>query len=149
MTEFDIDFWHWWVLAAALVAIEVFAPGVVFLWLGIAAALVGLIALLVPGLGWPLQILAFAVLSILSVYAGRRFIRNRGVTSDEPLLNQRSQRYVGKVFTVSEAIVNGVGKVQVGDSHWLAEGPDTKVGAKVQVTGADGARLKVERATEN
>jgi len=36
-----IEFWQWWVLAALLMAIEVFAPTTLFLWTGIAAAAVG------------------------------------------------------------------------------------------------------------
>ena len=40
MAEFldTIEFWHWWVLAALLVVIEVFAPSTVFLWPGVAAS---------------------------------------------------------------------------------------------------------------
>ena len=33
----SIEFWHWWVLAALLIAVEVFAPTTVFLWTGISA----------------------------------------------------------------------------------------------------------------
>ncbi|NBC31969.1 MAG: NfeD family protein [Alphaproteobacteria bacterium] len=142
----DIDFWHWWVAAAVLVAIEVFAPGVVFLWLGIAAAVVGLVVLLIPALGWELQLLAFALLAIVSVYAGRRLLRDRGGVSADPALNRRAQRYIGHVYTLSEPIVNGVGKVQAGDGYWTVEGPDMKAGTKVKVIGADSARLRVERA---
>jgi membrane protein implicated in regulation of membrane protease activity len=39
---------------------------------------------------------------------------------------------------VFEAIVNGQGKVSLGDSVWLAQGPDMPVGASVVVTGLRG-----------
>ena len=48
-----IEFWHWWVLAALLMAIEVFAPTTVFLWTGISAATVGFVVLAADGIGWP------------------------------------------------------------------------------------------------
>ena len=40
------EYWHWWVLGVVLVILEVFSPGVFFLWLGIAA---GLVAIALPG----------------------------------------------------------------------------------------------------
>ena len=40
---------HWWVLAVVLLALEVAAPGTFFLWLAMAAAVVGLIVLVLPG----------------------------------------------------------------------------------------------------
>ena len=46
MISFDqIEFWNWWVVAVFLIGIEVFAPGAVFLWMGIAAAIVGFVLL--------------------------------------------------------------------------------------------------------
>ena len=36
-----IEFWYWWVAAVVFVVIEILAPGFVFIWLGIAAAVVG------------------------------------------------------------------------------------------------------------
>ena len=47
-----IEFWHWWVLAALLIAIEVLAPSAVFLWPGVAAAIVGLVLLAASDIGW-------------------------------------------------------------------------------------------------
>jgi len=48
---------------------------------------------------------------------------------------------------VVSAIENGRGSVRVGDSVWLARGEDAAVGARVRVTGSDGACLRVEPAT--
>jgi inner membrane protein len=45
---------------------------------------------------------------------------------------------------VVEAIADGHGRVKVGDSVWNARGTDASVGARVRVTGADGAVLLVE-----
>jgi membrane protein implicated in regulation of membrane protease activity len=48
---------------------------------------------------------------------------------------------------VEQAIQNGRGKVRVGDTQWLAEGPDLPAGTRVKVTAAKGSLLVVERAT--
>ena len=37
----NVNHWHWWILAVALVVLEAFAPGTFFLWMGISAAVVG------------------------------------------------------------------------------------------------------------
>ena len=58
----QIEFWHWWVLAALLMAVEVFAPTTLFLWTGISAAAVGIVVLFARGIGWEVQVLLFAVL---------------------------------------------------------------------------------------
>ena len=38
-----LEFWHWLVLGVVLATIEIFAPGVFFLWLGISAGIVGIL----------------------------------------------------------------------------------------------------------
>lgn len=66
--------------------------------------------------------------------------------SDQPELNRRGNQLVGRVLIVAEPIEGGRGKVQVGDTLWAAEGPDTPVGAEVRVTAARATILVVERA---
>ena len=53
---------------------------------------------------------------------------------------------MGKTYTVVEAIENGQGKIQVGDSVWLAEGEgaDCPVGGSVKVIDSRGNVLVVE-----
>ena len=63
--------------------------------------------------------------------------------NDQPLLNQRGQRMVGRRVIVVEAIVNGRGKVGVGDGQWLAEGPDLPAGAEVEIVALQGTTFTV------
>ena len=140
-----IEFWHWWVVAALLMAIEVFAPTTVFLWTGISAATVGLVLLAADGIGWQSQVILFAVLSVVSVIAWRYYMRLRPIRSEDPLLNRRAEQCVGRVCTLEEPIINGQGKVKIGGILWKIEGEDLDAGARVRVVGVDGAVLKVER----
>ena len=65
--------------------------------------------------------------------------------TDQPDLNQRPAQLLGRIATVEQAIAYGRGRVRIGDTLWMAEGPDLPAGAEVRVTAADGAVLKVER----
>jgi membrane protein implicated in regulation of membrane protease activity len=142
----SLTYWHWWAFGLALVVVEMAAPGVFFLWLGIAAALVGFMLVAVPDLPWQAQVLSFAVLSVASVAAGRWVLKRHPIQSDEPRLNRRGEQYVGRVFTLEQPIVNGQGKIRVDDSTWKIEGADCASGTRVRVVGVDGVVLKIERA---
>ena len=45
---------------------------------------------------------------------------------------------------VAQAIEGGAGRVKLGDSEWLARGPDAPVGARMRVTAVQGVILIVE-----
>lgn len=138
--------WTWWILALVLFLLELSLPGVFFLWLGIAAAVTGLVALLVADLSWQLAVSIFTVLSVVTAIAGRRFWKPRNTASDDATLNQRGVQYIGHVFILETAIENGSGRMKVGDGAWLVTGPDLPEGSRVRVTGVNGARLVVDPA---
>lgn len=148
MTAFleQLQYWHWLVLAVVLVVLEIFSPGVFFLWLGIAAGIVGALLGWFPEFSWQLQLLAFGSLSLLSVGVVRVYLRRHPIESDQPTLNRRGEQYVGRVFTLEVPIVNGQGKIKVDDSTWKIHGEDCAVGTRVRVEGADGVVLLVEKA---
>lgn len=141
-----ILFWHWLSLGAVLVAVEMLAPGVYFLWLGIAALLVGGVSWLWPDLHWQYQVLLFAVFCVVDVVLSRRWVRPRAEETDQPHLNRRGEQYVGRTLTLDRPIVDGVGRVHVEDTMWRASGPDLPAGTRVRVVGVDGATLRVEAA---
>jgi inner membrane protein len=142
-----LDYWLWWALGLALVIIEMAAPGVFFLWLGIAAGVVGFVVLAVPDLSWQAQVFLFAILSLASVAVGRWLVNRYPIHTDEPRLNRRGEQYVGRVFTLEQPIVNRQGKIRVDDSTWKIEGTDCTAGTNVRVVGVDGVVLKVQRVS--
>jgi hypothetical protein len=142
----DFNHWSWWITALVLFLVELVAPGVFFLWIGLAAGVVGFVALVFPELGWQIDFVIFAVLSVISAVLGRRYWKSKPGDSADPTLNQRGSQYVGQVFTLETPIENGHGRIKVADGSWLVNGPDLPSGAKVRVVGAEGARLKVESA---
>ncbi|WIG54263.1 MAG: Putative activity regulator of membrane protease YbbK [Rhodanobacteraceae bacterium] len=143
-----LHYW-WWVLALVLIAGEVLAPGFFLLWIGIAAAVMGIVTWVAPGLGAIAQAVLFVILAFASCLSYWRFIRARLARGDDPVaatLSRRGEQMVGQRYVLIEAIVNGRGKARVGDGQWLVAGPDLPAGAEVEVVGVDGALLKVRAA---
>lgn len=144
-----VVYWHWWIAAALLAILEMVMPGTMLIFFAAGAAIVGLLALLMPELPWQAQFLAFGALAVAGIFAWRRYRATHPGEldgGDQPLLNKRAAQYVGRVVTLSEPIVNGHGKATVDDGVWRVTGPELPAGARVKVVGADGAFLAVEKA---
>ncbi len=133
----------WAALALVLIGLETMAPGILLLWLGFAAA--GVFVLLVLGLKLSIltQTLAFVALSFISVGIYFRYFRKSGESSDQPLLNRKQEQMIGKQINLETAIVNGEGRVKIGDAFWQVQGPDLPQGALVRVVSVDSAVLRV------
>lgn len=141
-----VDYWHWLVLGVVLVILEVLSPGAFFLWLAISAGIVGVLLLLNPGMAWEYQILAFALFSVVSIAVWRMYLKRNPIETDQPTLNRRGEQYVGRLFSLEQAVVNGHGKIRVDDSTWKIEGPDCESGTRVRIIGVAGVVLKFEIA---
>jgi inner membrane protein len=141
----QLDWWHWWIAAAVLAALETFLPGAVAIWFAAAAVVVGALLLVVP-VPWQLQLVLFGTLGVVALLVWRRVKHPEDAASAQPALNQRGVHYIGQTFTLVEPIRSGTGKIEVGDTVWLAQGADAPVGARVRVVGVNGAVLKVENA---
>ena len=141
-------FWYWLAAGVVIMILEIFAPGVIFLWLGAAAVATGLIVLAAPSLSVELQALIFAVLAVLCVVAGRLIYKSTPDKTDHPSLNRRAQKYVGEVYRLLEPTQEGRSKVKIGDTVWNVVTPDPAMelseGAEVKVTGDRGTVLEVE-----
>ncbi|MCB1510529.1 MAG: NfeD family protein, partial [Hyphomicrobiaceae bacterium] len=93
---------------------------------------------------WQWQLILFGGIALASVFAVRQFFASYSSHSDQPDLNVRGKYYVGRIVTVEEPIVNGRGRVRVGDSLWSAQGPDMAAGARAKVVGINGTVLVIE-----
>ena len=143
----QIEFWHWLIAAVVLITLEmVVMPAVFFLWMGISAGVVGLLMMGLPQLPFMAQIIIFTVIAVVSLAIQRGLISLWRVPFQITLVNHRGEQYIGRVFTLEEAIVNGVGKIKVDDSIWKVMGEDMAEGEKVKVSGVDGTVFKVEAA---
>ncbi|MGI9275808.1 MAG: NfeD family protein [Endozoicomonas sp.] len=138
--------WHWIVLAFLLLGLEALGTGGFLLGSAAAGFLLGLLLWLMPDLGWPWQFAVFGIASLTFTLAYWKFFRRANEHNDHPELNNRAQQLVGRILVLEEDLVNGQGRIQVGDTFWKvrANGSIEK-GATVQVVGADAMTLLVER----
>ena len=137
----------WWVIGIVLVIGEVVLPGTFLIWFAFAAFGVGLIGVVVDLSGMN-QVVVFGLLSFASLSLGY-LMRKRQGDPEVPAFADRTQAYMGKTYTVVEAIENGQGKIQVGDSVWLAEGEDCPVGGSVKVIDSRGNVLLIDVVAQN
>lgn len=138
--------WIWITLGLVLAGLEMIVPGVYLIWLALAAIVTGVLTFGLD-LSVPAQIIDFVFLSLIAVFSARRFLRDKPIFSPDPLLNRRGARLVGETALVVQAIEHGSGRVHLGDSEWIARGPDVAAGERVRISGSDGAILLVEPLT--
>ena len=132
-----------------MIASEIASTTQYLLWPGIAALLIGVLKFVVPPLDGRLAVFLFAVVSVVATIVWKRSPWGRADRTTHGTLNQRSAQYVGRVVKCEEDFVNGRGPVRVDDTRWIAcdvDGSAPIKGDMVQVSGADGAELKVQLA---
>lgn len=136
--------WSWIIIGLVLVGVELIAPGIFFLWLGLAAIVTGLLDAALD-LSWQAAFIVFALLSVAAVVLGRFVTRSQDrAEAPAPHLNQRGQALVGQVFMLETPIKDGEGRIRVGDSSWRVTGADRFKGAKVRVVRVEGSTLVVD-----
>jgi membrane protein implicated in regulation of membrane protease activity len=142
----SLAYWHWLSLGFALIAAELLiSAGFFLLFIGIGALLTGVVVLLAPEMAWQFQMVIFGTTSAAALVGWWKFGREV-VSDDHPNLNLRGAQYVGRVYTLEQAIVNGAGWCPVGDSRWNVRGPDLAAGTRIKVVVAESNVLIVEEA---
>jgi inner membrane protein len=139
----SLGVWDWFIAGGLLLVLEVLAPGVFMLWLGLAAMLVGAISMFVDW-NWQAQFIAFAVFSVAAIPLWRRLSMQVGTTTDQPFLNRRAEALVGRIFTLEKPIVDGSGTIPIDDTVWRITGADVPAGSRVKVVRVEGTALRVE-----
>ena len=141
-------FWAWIVAAGALLAIEVLTGSGWMLWPAGCAAVVAFAAAF-GGLNPGEALLVFALLTISSVLLARRYLPKSLLRRADNDINDSVARLVGRQGRVVTPFHDHSGRVFVDGKEWPAEADDTaalNAGARVEVTGVAGARLKVRAA---
>lgn len=130
----------WLVAGLALLGLEMMAPGVFMMWLGLAAIANGLV-LLVWDISFGTQVGIYAVFAAISLFVGLR-LRQKPV----PGLNTQQAGLVGR-SVVALSFSGREGRVRLGDSDWSARlssgATPPEPGARLRVDGVDGTVLVV------
>ncbi len=140
-------YWHWVVLGFILLVVEMLAPGAIIMWFGVGALIVGGILYLLPDIAWEWQVFIFAIISLSSLFVWKNIKKDsKDDDTESGTLNQRGKALVGRRVPLKEAIVNGIGRVQIDDTFWRVEGEDLNEGELVVVVSSDGATLKINKS---
>ena len=145
---FAFPWWSWAILAVLVAIAELHAPGSYLIWIALGAAITAAISAVAP-LSLSGQVVIFILASAISC-AGGYFVYRRlypSINEDrDGSLNRRNRQMIGAKGVVCETFANGHGKVRLGDSVWLAEGPNLPEGAAIVVKSVRGARVIVDGA---
>ena len=141
-----MTWWIWIIFGLLLLAAEVMVPGgIIMLFFGAAALIVGLLVAL--GLGGPiwLQWALFSVVSVVSLLALRGPILRR--MSSSPERGDSIDSLVGKTAVVAERIAPGaLGKAELRGTSWTAKNVSEqplKAGQTCIVEQVDGLQLNI------
>ncbi|HKL51398.1 MAG TPA: NfeD family protein [Wenzhouxiangellaceae bacterium] len=139
--------WFWMILGALLILSEFFATGIVAIFFGIGAILVGIATALGLVSAPAEQIVLFAVFSVAALLLAREKIKVwfRGKVSDRWEGDQDPVSARGARVTVTHAFKQGAGKVRLNGVEWKAEcdSDGFEVGDTAWVVGHRGITLLV------
>jgi membrane protein implicated in regulation of membrane protease activity len=140
----------WAIFGVILIIAEVFTPGFVLLWFGVGALAAAFLGLL--GVGIPLQILTFVVVSVALIAMSRTiFVNYFSREHEDGDLKSGVDAIPGQVVTVVSGSVGSenAAEVKLFGSVWVAFPADgespLKAGERVEVQRVQGASLYVRR----
>jgi len=145
----EISSWHWASLGIILLVLEILGTAGFLIGTAIAAFLMSAIISIFPDIDWKWQLAIFSIsAAVFSIIYLKRFA-NFNENTDQPNLNNRAAQHIGKRYTLKEAIINGQGKIQVGDTFWkISCDDDLAASTKIEVTAVDSMTLIV-KASDN
>ncbi|WP_424927073.1 NfeD family protein [Amaricoccus tamworthensis] len=142
----------WWWLGAgiAFAALEMLTATTYLIWPALAAIVVFVTLLLIPGLSLMAQLTIFALLTIALVFVGKALFFRKKATDAAARLNDRTGTIIGKTGTIDRE-GHSEPKVIIDGIPWPIREPDTPLAhhTKVRVTAKDGIVLEVQPVTKS
>ena len=137
---------RWLILGFALLVAEVATGTSYILWVAVSALIVGVFALILP-IGWQMQFLLFAILSVALLYVGHKYVRPKFKGGEPSDLNDRARALIGTHVKAVSDFETGIGRVHVGDTQWRAKiaSGDVKANEELVVKAVEGTTLIVEK----
>ena len=140
--------WLWIYAGAALMLLELIAPGFILCFFGLSAATVGVLRFAFGEaftLTW--QLAAFSAFSILYIILLRQYLKKVFVGGKVETKTDFDNESVGRIGQVTTAINPPLaGRILLGDAEWTAEADEPiAVGANVKVVAQSNLTMKVAR----
>jgi len=111
--------WSWFIGGLILAGLEILAPGIYLLWIGLGAIIVGLVLALVPDLAISWQLVLFALLMLCSISLGF-VVQRRGTAHPAERINEELQGLIGKHYLAATDFRAGEGRIHVADTTYGA-----------------------------
>ena len=141
----EISAWHWASLAIILLVLEMFGTAGFLIGSSIAAFLMAAIVAISPDIDWKWQLAIFSTSAVIFSLIYLKRFANFNENTDQPNLNNRAAQHIGKRYTLSEAMINGEGRIQVGDTFWkISCDSDLQASTQIEVTDVDSMTLIVK-----
>jgi membrane protein implicated in regulation of membrane protease activity len=137
----------WLVIALVLIGAELMSMAFIALYLAVGAVAAGIVGAAGANIG--IQILVFAIVSVVSLITTRKPIKR--ALDRSPVIASNAQTVVGKHAVVTVALNEGPGhrgQIRVGTEYWSARSTDDhsiEEGATVEVAGIEGVTALVTR----
>jgi len=135
----------WFILGLVLLLLELIVPGFVIFFFGVGAWVTALICLFAnPGIN--LQVVIFAVTSVITLLAFRKLIQNKFIYSRNDKSDAVEDEFTGKeAVAVNDFGSDKKGKVEFKGTSWKAEsGSEIRAGQTVIIIEKDNFKLIVE-----
>lgn len=146
--EYDIFYWHWIILGAALLLLEIALPSFTALWFGAAAIIMSLLVWVFPSIPVAAQIILWSICSILFTWLWFKYLKPLSVDktfaglSREAIIGQ-----IGQVIALPYEHQRGTLRFNVpilGADEWQFISEDTlALGDRVRVVEISGNSLIV------
>ena len=135
----------WFILGLILLLAELVLPGFVIFFFGVGAWITALVCLFFnPGIN--LQVVIFAVTSVIVLLVFRKMIRNKFIYNKNDISGEIEDEFTGKeAVAVADFDAEKKGKVEFKGTSWKAESNSRiHAGQTVIILEKDNFKLKVE-----
>ena len=147
----ELGYLSWFAIGVLFVLAEMFVPGTYLIWFGFSAFVMGILVSIFTFTATETLVwfaLISAAFSGIGWYAYTKVLNKTKVVEKYKYLNDMAGAHIGKIYNLSEDVVDGRSKAKIGDSFWLVEIDEPlKKGAKVKIKDVkDGVILIAEKA---
>ncbi|MBP5615522.1 MAG: NfeD family protein, partial [Alphaproteobacteria bacterium] len=115
----QMGYLSWFAIGVFLILAELFIPGTYLLWFGLSAFIMGVVVSLIT-LSAIEILVSFALISAVFAgigwYAYAKILNRTPVVEKYKYLNDMAGDHIGKVYDLSEDVVDGRAKAKIGDS---------------------------------
>jgi membrane protein implicated in regulation of membrane protease activity len=135
----------WFIVGVVMILMEFVIPGLIVIFFGGGAWVTAILVAIFPAMPLWVQMLIFAVFSVVCLVFLRRSLKKRFFSGQEDLASEQVDDYIGRRAVVEKAITRGEGKVIFRGAAWDAfADEDIPEGTAVTIIDKDSIRLKVK-----